>query len=344
MRAPFDYYGNKHYAAEHVWGLLGDVERYIEPFAGSLGVLLGKPHHYGPALEIVNDVDALIVNFWRSVVHDPDTVAKWADWPASTAEIVARRIALREWSESRMREKMFGDVEFYDARIAGFWVYVVANSINNQVESGPWVRDEQSGRIVKGARGSGVTISRIIVEEFFAPETLTYESFQCRKMGEQYDGWPADMPRDFAVAIMRRLSSRLRDVRILNDDWQKSVTKKILGVSRCKSVGVFLDPPYDFSVRNDNLYTVDQDVAVDVATWAVDAAKQYKNLRIVFCGFKGSTSANIVESAGWKEYNFRVRNGGLNEGVGMSQQLERLYASPSCLNTQNTLLDMILES
>lgn len=42
LRAPFPWYGGKRRVAKDVWLLLGDVSRYVEPFAGSLGVLLGR--------------------------------------------------------------------------------------------------------------------------------------------------------------------------------------------------------------------------------------------------------------------------------------------------------------
>lgn len=34
-KAPFPYFGGKSKAAPLVWQLLGDVEHYVEPFAGS---------------------------------------------------------------------------------------------------------------------------------------------------------------------------------------------------------------------------------------------------------------------------------------------------------------------
>ena len=44
MRAPFVWFGGKRRVAPEVWAALGDVPNYIEPFAGSLAVLLGRPH------------------------------------------------------------------------------------------------------------------------------------------------------------------------------------------------------------------------------------------------------------------------------------------------------------
>jgi site-specific DNA-adenine methylase len=41
LRAPFPWFGGKSRIAHLVWERFGDVAHYIEPFAGSLAVLLG---------------------------------------------------------------------------------------------------------------------------------------------------------------------------------------------------------------------------------------------------------------------------------------------------------------
>jgi site-specific DNA-adenine methylase len=42
MMAPFPWFGGKSRAAKLIWSRLGDVPNYVEPFAGSLAVLLGS--------------------------------------------------------------------------------------------------------------------------------------------------------------------------------------------------------------------------------------------------------------------------------------------------------------
>jgi DNA adenine methylase len=68
-KAPMPWYGGKSQAAPLVWQLLGDVDHYCEPFAGSLAVLLSRPHpcnrpYYS---ETVNDVDSLLVTAARGL-------------------------------------------------------------------------------------------------------------------------------------------------------------------------------------------------------------------------------------------------------------------------------------
>jgi len=43
-KTPWPWFGGKADAAPAVWEALGDVDHYVEPFAGSLAVLLRRPH------------------------------------------------------------------------------------------------------------------------------------------------------------------------------------------------------------------------------------------------------------------------------------------------------------
>lgn len=43
LKSPFVWFGGKRRVADQVWAALGDVDNYVEPFAGSLAVLLGRP-------------------------------------------------------------------------------------------------------------------------------------------------------------------------------------------------------------------------------------------------------------------------------------------------------------
>ena len=38
MKAPFIWFGGKRRVAAEVWSAIGDVDNYVEPFAGSLAV------------------------------------------------------------------------------------------------------------------------------------------------------------------------------------------------------------------------------------------------------------------------------------------------------------------
>lgn len=66
-KAPFPWFGGKRQAAPVVWALLGDVAHYVEPFCGSLAVLLERPHPCNRTYysETVNDADGLLVNWFQ---------------------------------------------------------------------------------------------------------------------------------------------------------------------------------------------------------------------------------------------------------------------------------------
>lgn len=62
IRPPFAYYGGKTRLAPAIASLLPAHEHYVEPFAGSLAVLLAKEPS---RMETVNDLDGDLVTFWR---------------------------------------------------------------------------------------------------------------------------------------------------------------------------------------------------------------------------------------------------------------------------------------
>ena len=120
LRSPFPWFGGKSRAAHLIWPRLGDVSNYIEPFAGSLAVLLARPHV--PRVETANDVDAYLANLWRAIATDPDQVAHYADWPVNEADLHARHRWLVDTGRERV-ERVMSDPEFYDAKVAGWWVW-----------------------------------------------------------------------------------------------------------------------------------------------------------------------------------------------------------------------------
>ena len=103
-----------------VWERFGDVKNYVEPFAGSLAVLLGRPHP--PRLETVNDLNGYLSNFWRAVAHDPDEVAHWCDWPVNEADLHARHVWLLE-RKYPLTDHLMADPDYFDAKLAGWWVW-----------------------------------------------------------------------------------------------------------------------------------------------------------------------------------------------------------------------------
>lgn len=93
LKPPVPYYGAKQTIAERIVGLFPPHRHYVEPFAGSLSVLLAKP----PArMETVNDLDRQLMAFWRVLRDRPDDLARaCALTPHSRAEYEACRAVMR---------------------------------------------------------------------------------------------------------------------------------------------------------------------------------------------------------------------------------------------------------
>ena len=157
LRSPFPYFGGKHKAAPTVWEAFGQVDNYVEPFAGSAAMLLAAPE--GRRIETINDFDGFVANFWRAVSHDPDAVAHAADWPVNEVDLFARHSWLVR-QRATLTEQLHADPAYYDARIAGWWVWGACNWIGSGWCSGtgPWVHDGE--RIVRADSNAGQGINR----------------------------------------------------------------------------------------------------------------------------------------------------------------------------------------
>lgn len=84
MKPPITYFGGKTAIAPQIAAMLPPHEHYVEPFAGSLAVLLAKPRSHK---ETVNDLDASLMNLWRILRDRPgDFERACALTPHSRAE------------------------------------------------------------------------------------------------------------------------------------------------------------------------------------------------------------------------------------------------------------------
>jgi DNA adenine methylase len=82
---PFAYFGGKTTLAPKIASLLPDHDHYVEPFAGSLAVLLAKQVS---KFETVNDLDGDLMTFWRVLRDRPADLARvCALTPHSRAEL-----------------------------------------------------------------------------------------------------------------------------------------------------------------------------------------------------------------------------------------------------------------
>ena len=268
-KTPFPWFGGKADAAPAIWAALGDPAHYIEPFAGSLAVLLRRPHMANRTYfaETVNDLDGLLTNAWRSIALSPDATAEAASWPVSELDLMARHLALVGRKDD-VTGRLRADPAWHDPVLAGWWMWGQSSWIGSGWCSGmgKWAIDA-TGAVVerpKQAREPGVTSKR----PHLSNDGMGVNHAQAREHGvgdPEYH--PMTMPE--LRRWMRYLSARLRHVRICCGDWArvcKSGAAKYLPVrSGGGHAGFFLDPPYAFDVRTADVYAHDSaHLAADV--------------------------------------------------------------------------------
>lgn len=84
MKPPISYFGSKQTLASWIVSMLPPHEHYVEPYCGSLAVLLAKPPS---RMETVNDLDHGVQTFWRVLRDRPDELIRAAALtPHSRAE------------------------------------------------------------------------------------------------------------------------------------------------------------------------------------------------------------------------------------------------------------------
>jgi len=340
LKAPFPWFGGKSTVADIVWKAFGPVTNYVEPFFGSGAVLLGRPDGFsGP--ETVNDFDGFLANFWRAIAHDPETTAQWADWPVNECDLHARHAWLVQQRET-LAERLMGDPDFFDAKIAGYWVWGICSWIGSGWCSGngPWYVED--GKLVDSRQlphlgSAGMGINRQLPHLGNAGMGINR---QLPHLGNAGMGINRQLPHlgnagrggryEAILATFRELSDRLRHVRVCCGDWSRimgeSVTVKHAGIT-----GVFLDPPYaDTAERTDGLYACDSmSVAHDVREWCL-ANGDNPRLRIALCGYEGEHE--LPES--WACIPWKARGGYGSQGETTGREnakKERIWLSPACL-------------
>lgn len=310
LKSPYPWFGSKSRVADVLWRGLGpDVNNYVEPFFGSNATLLRRPGGAGK-IETINDADRYVANFWRAVTLDPEAVARHADWPVNEADMHARH----EWllDQADFRERMHSEPDYFDARIAGWWVWGRCMWIGSG-----WCAHADRGRPDMSSPGRGV----------HQPRQLPALSVT--------HGTPAASGIHSVSAVpceewFRHLQHRMRRVRVACGDWKRVLSPGVLGKSKDvggrRSCAVLLDPPYDMSLRSRKLYSEDTlGISAEVREWAL-AHGDDPELRIALCGYEGEhempSSWTVVEWKGAHGYA-----GADND----NRSKERIWFSPHCL-------------
>lgn len=174
LKAPFPSFGGKSRIAPLVWERLSrasdPARNFIEPFCFSAAMLLLRPDE--PAIETVNDLNCFVANFWRAVQHDPEAVARHADWPVNETDLHARHAWLvRSHEAAEKLEQVRKDPDFWDARIAGWWCWGACMWIGSGWCEQQLPHDEQTPGKVWEGRGTALQNPR----HRYAAEAGNYE-------------------------------------------------------------------------------------------------------------------------------------------------------------------------
>ena len=309
LQAPFPYFGGKRTVAAEIWRRFGMPKQYIEPFCGSCAVLLHAPRI--AHLEVVNDMNGYIVNFWRAVKHQPDAVADAANYPVSHLDLGARHAWLTDQARTQNLAASLADPNWPgDAKMAGWWVWGQCSWIG----SGwcDWFRARQiphagnagrgiqaGGQIPHAGAGRGIQAAGQIPHVGDAGMGIQAAG-QIPHAGDAGRGW------------LLALAERLARVRIVHGDWQRCLNHHY-GQG---NTAVFLDPPY----RGTALLYGCQAVGKEVEQWCLVNG----HLRVALCGLDGEYGL-----PGWERYAW-TRNR-LTYSSARTRAKEVIWFSPGCL-------------
>lgn len=316
-----------------MWEALGPVTTFVDPFCGMLAVPLACP--WGPRPnEVVNDIDALLVNAFRAIAAAPAEVARHVDWPVSEVDLLARRDELVR-RRREVRAKLRTDARAYDVELAGWWLWGACQWIG-----GGWCAEAHEGRDgqprceekrpVLSRPGRGVLRAR---GGEVRPVISGRRHGALKAMGGEKRpllsslGHGVFRPGHDIEAQMFAIAARIRTMKIISGHWKRVLGRSTLGLDTAHGLtptGIFLDPPYDHAVRSKvRIYAHDSaNTSAEVRAWAL-AHGDDARLRIVLAGYAEEHTPHMPPS--WRMLAWKSQSGTKNADQ------ERLWLSPHCL-------------
>lgn len=297
MRPLFPYFGSKGRAASLVWEALGDPDLYLEPFAGSLAVLLARPSV--PRVEVAVDTDGLIVNFFRTLRSDPGALLDAVPLPVAEVDVWAAQARLIERAES-LTEHLRTSPYYFNAPLAGLWWYGISSWLGSGFPGRRPARQRPHiDRSLKGLHSKGMHDDRVLgVASRLANVVLLADDWE--------EGW------------LRTFGRPSRQPDSVIDRWAKAGDP----------VGVFLDPPYARvtagSARSGGLYRRewDADMTARLRAWCIEHTDM-PGLSVVLAGYDDE-----YELPGWNGVAWAAPNGYAQEGNARRHQ-EVLLMNPA---------------
>ena len=316
LRAPFPWFGGKSRAASIIWQRFGDVANYVEPFAGSLAVLLARPTP--PRIETVNDLDCMVANFWRATQEDPESVAKFADWPVNEADLHARHRWLVEQLPAH-RERMTKEPDYHDPKIAGLWVWGLCQWIGTG-----WCVDHGVGESAAPLGKLPIQLPHLSGTGRGIHRKLPHLSGTGRGIHRKLPHL-SGTGRGAVADLFEELAARLRGVRVACGNWSRVLGESVTW--RNGITGILLDPPY--ADGNMEYAAGAGGVSGEVAAWARDNGEN-PLLRIALCGYEGEHQMPDT----WECVPWKAKGGYGNQrkdGANDNARRERIWFSPHCL-------------
>lgn len=294
VQSPINWFGGKRLIASKIFEGIGEVSNYVEPFAGSCSILLNNPK---PAkIETVNDINCLLINFWRAVSKNPEAVAKEASFPVSEIELHSRHIDLLKKDTIEFKSKMENDPEFFDIKMAADFVYGTSCSVGSNFLN---TKGLKALPLLSSAGGGAFGLKSDIYDWF------------------------------------NKLQERTKRVRICCGGWKRVITPSVtynnVGISNKDITGIALDAPYLLNKRS-MVYKEDTDIYKEVCEWAVDNGDNPR-LRLAVCGYKDDfIFPDTWQHFSWKSGG-GLSGLGDNQGK-INSKREMIYFSPNCLKVE----------
>lgn len=354
LATPYPYFGGKpDEVVSLIWEAVGDTPNYVEPFFGTGRILLGRP---SPGkVETVNDINGFVANFWRALAAAPQDVAAHCDRPVNETDLHA----IHRWLVGQadgLARRLENDPDFYDAKIAGWWVWGASCWIGSG-----WCTDARTARRrqrphLSGA-GDGTPGGGMGVHKRNLPRKMPVLAGQgkaarphhgkgvhrtsarslprvggCDGSGVSYGaGINVQDRRNRLLEWFEALAARVRHVRVCCGDFERILSHAV--TTGHGLTAVVLDPPYILEGRAAGLYHGDNandevEVAVRARSWAIEHGDD-PLLRIVYCGYEDG----FEWPPGWTCRAWKARGGyGLQaHGRGRANAgRERIWLSPGC--------------
>lgn len=354
LTTPYPYFGGKpDEVVSQIWEAVGDTPNYVEPFFGTGRILLGRP---SPGkVETVNDINAFVANVWRAIAAAPEDVAAHCDRPVNETDLHAIHRWLVGQAEG-LAQRLEEDPAFFDARIAGWWVWGASCWIGSG-----WCTDTKAAsrrqRPHLSGAGDGTPGGGMGVHKRNLPRKMPGLAGQgraarphhgkgvhrasarslprvggCDGTGVSYGaGINVQDRRNRLLEWFEALAARVRHVRVCCGDFERILSPAV--TTGHGLTAVVLDPPYVLEGRAAGLYQGDTasdevEVAVRARSWAIEHGED-PLLRIVYCGYEDG----FEWPPGWTCRAWKARGGyGLQaHGRGRANAgRERIWLSPGC--------------